>query len=319
MPKPIANLLAVALLATPMASFADSWGRHGISFSMTDTGTGQSCAERMKVSSEDDVRILQAEDSRDLPNQRLKITAARNGGIRVENWDKPTIGVKLCKVAIAKTDGEAQSVLQQVRMNVSSSEITVEGPTRYRGDSDDDNGPSWHAMFIVFTPKGATLDLTATNGGISLKRVDGNYTAHTQNGGISMDGSTGTLRAEAQNGGISLKDCNGDVKATVQNGGISIQLAENWNGKGLEASTHNGGLSLELPPNLKAGVEVSAGRWGSLICKADACNNGQRDWNDDSRTIRFGTGSPIIKLSTINGGTVIKERGAKGSSSRRSL
>lgn len=312
MRKKLASLLGLAVLAAPISAFAgDGHGRHGISFNISDSGEGYSCADRIKVRSEDEIRIAQGEDSRDLPNQPLKLTAARNGGITVRNWDKPTVGVKLCKVAYAKTDSEAQQILQQVRLSESSAGITAEGPDRQKGDWNDADRSGWHAVFLVFAPKGATLDLNATNGGISLKHVDGNITATTKNGGISLDGSTGTLRAEAQNGGISLKDCNGDVKAKVQNGGISIQLAENWNGKGLEASTHNGGLSLELPQHLKAGVEVSTGRWGSLVCKAEACNSGQRDWDDDSRTIRFGTGSPIIKLSTINGGTVIKERGAK--------
>ncbi|HUS18038.1 MAG TPA: hypothetical protein VMZ25_00130 [Terriglobales bacterium] len=284
-------------------------GRHNLNISTNDSGPSDSCADRLNIYSDDYADTVRSEESRNFPNQPLKVTASRNGGIQVHTWDKAEISVKICKAAAARNATEARATLDQIKLNANGNELSVTGPDRGGNHGDEF---TWSTVILINAPAGATFDLSAHNGGIALKQFNGNATVDTVNGGIALDRSSGKLNVQARNGGISIKDCGGSVKADVQNGGLHIELAETWNGEGLQASTHNGGLSIAVPKNMQSGVELSLSRHSGVVCQADVCSSGNRSWDDDgSRTIRFGTGNTVIRASTVNGGTVIKERGSR--------
>jgi DUF4097 and DUF4098 domain-containing protein YvlB len=255
------------------------------------------------MSSDDYQSEARAEEEKVVPKQPLKITASRNGGIHVKQWDRNEIGIKICKAALARTDAEAQRMVNAIRLSVQGNDVNVNGP-----DYQDDGG-NWSSVILIRVPAGAQLDLSAHNGGISFRKVNVNATARTVNGGIALNEATGKLDVEAQNGGVSVTDCNGDIKVNVQNGGVALKLASTWKGAGLEARTHNGGLSVEVPRDFRSALEVSGSRHSPIVCNGDVCDRGQRTWNnDDDRILRIGAGDPVIRTSTINGGIVVKNR-----------
>jgi DUF4097 and DUF4098 domain-containing protein YvlB len=302
----IACLAATAGAQDKESSSDKHRNSRGINVTSNDVDGDGSCAERLRISSDDYAETQRAEESHNFPNQPMKVTASRNGGIQVRTTNRSDIAVKVCKAAGARDIADARAVLDKIKLNASGNVITVEGPENIGGWRDN---ATWSALIVIEAPVGATFDLSAFNGGISAKQFNGNLTAETRNGGISLAQSTGKLVVEALNGGISIKDCGGDVKATVQNGGLSIELPETWNGAGLEARTQNGGLVIAVPRTMQSGVEVAMKGHGSIVCQSDACSFGQRTWDDDGKIVRFGSGNTVIRASTVNGGTVIKERG----------
>lgn len=295
------GLMTIALTSAAFAADDHHWG-HNLNTN-TNNADSYDCQDHIHIYSDDLPATAHSEEAITLANIPLTVAASQNGGIHVRNWDKNEISVKLCRAAAAKTENQAQAVLGQVHLKNTGGRVTVEGP---ENSSRDDM--AWSSVLLVLVPRGATLDLSVHNGGISLKSVDANVTGHAENGGIELNKTSGKMEVDAQNGGISIKDCGGDVKATVQNGGLSILLGETWNGAGLNAKAHNGGLVVEIPKNFASSLEVSASSHSSLICKSDACANGERTWDDNGRIFRIGS-NPIIHASTVNGGTVIKERG----------
>lgn len=302
----------VAALATISLAYGGGSGRHwghGVSINTNDDSSSDECRAHLEIWSDDRPAEARAEEFKALPNKPLRVTAARNGGIQVKNWDKPEIGVKLCKAAVARTDSAAKEAVERLRLEIANSEVRVTGDRNW--DSDDDNNAMSSALIMLFVPKNADLDLNANNGGISLRNVTVTAVAHTTNGGISLKNSFGKITAEAQNGGVSVKDCGGDMSIRVQNGGVHLSLARDWNGKGLEARTHNGGLTVELPDDMRSGVEISAGRWTSIQCDSNACGKAQRNWDDDGRYLHVGTGDTVIRAGTVNGGIVVKRRAYK--------
>lgn len=305
---------AIALLLLAGLSVAQdkykshkSWS-HGANVTTNDDGPPDDCTTRLRMWSDDYDETQRAEELRTFPNQPMKVTASRNGGIQVRTWDKPEISVKVCKAAAAHSAAQARAILEQVKLIASGNTLTVAGPDR-GGNQDDDF--TWSSLVIIQAPAGATFDLSAHNGGISARQFTGNLTAETTNGGISLSQSSGKLDVHAQNGGISIKDCGGDVRANVQNGGLHIELAETWNGRGLDANTRNGGLVVAVPKSMQSGVEVALKGHGGVVCQSDVCSAGQRTWDDDGRTIHFGSGNVVVRASTVNGGLVIQERGRK--------
>lgn len=296
--------LASLLFAAPQKHYGSRHHGHSSGNSSTNDPNSDACADHLNMWSDDYQSQARAEEEKTLPKQPLKITASRNGGIHVKQWDRNEIGIKVCKAALAGSDAEAERMVNAISLSIQGNNVTINGP--------DGPGPSgnWSSVVLVHVPAGAQLDLSAYNGGISFKRVDVNATARTVNGGISLDETTGKLDVEAQNGGVSVTDCNGDIKVDVQNGGVALRLASTWKGAGLEARTHNGGLSVEVPRDFKSALEVSGSRHSPIVCQDDVCSRGQRTWNnDDDRILRIGAGDPVIRTSTINGGIVVKNRG----------
>jgi DUF4097 and DUF4098 domain-containing protein YvlB len=297
------GLLLVAIGCGWLAQMhlADVHASHSFSFTINDDVASDDCTQHLRMG-DDDRAAVRTEESRELPNQALIITAAHNGGVQVTNWDKPQIAVKLCKQVLANDEAAARRVLEAVKLEIENGRIDVQAP-----ESPNDEFLVG-TLLLVKAPKGAVLDMSAYNGGIALTSFSGNAKAHTENGGISLKGSSGTLNVEAQNGGISIRDCAGEINANVQNGGLSISLPERWDGKGLEAHTHNGGLVVAVPQNIITGVEVAGSEHTSIICKDDLCQNAQRTWDDGRKILRFGSGAPQVHATTVNGGIIVKRR-----------
>jgi DUF4097 and DUF4098 domain-containing protein YvlB len=304
--KKISVLTLVALGAFSVLAAAQDQKHHSNMTISSRNPDSDNCQEHMNMYSDEMPAVARSEETVTYPNQPLKVSASRNGGIHVVNWDKQEFSVKICRQVSARNEAKAKQVLEGIRLTGQGNNISVEGPER----SDNDEY-AWSTVLLIHAPVGSTMDLTAQNGGISLNRVASNVTAHTTNGGISLKETTGKIDVEARNGGISIKDCGGDVKATVQNGGLSIDLAEAWTGAGLEARSHNGGVVVSIPKNFQSSLEVASSGHSSVICQSSACDGGQRTWDDNGRIFKIGSSSPVIRASTVNGGIVIKDRGRK--------
>jgi len=279
---------------------------------MNDDSASDDCRDHLRVSNDDYRSSVRDEETKTIPNQPLTITAEHNGGIQVTTWDKPEIGLKLCKEVAADDENEGRRVLAETHLEINGPKVSVHSPDKDDGDYDKDyESESHHSLgtvLLVKAPRNANLNLSVHNGGVSLTSFTGTAEAHAENGGISFRRSSGKLTAEAENGGISIKDCGGDVSAKVENGGLSIALPEHWEGKGLEAHARNGGLVVSVPKTFSGGLEVMASEHTSIICKGGACDAGERTWDSGHKLFRMGGANPQVRATTENGGIVIQER-----------
>jgi hypothetical protein len=221
----------------------------------------------------------------------LHIQAESNGGLQVEGWDKDTYGVTLCKAAEA--DDNAESVLSKIHLTFQNGELSVAGPASH---------DRWSAHLLVKAPKSASLDLRVNNGPMSLIHVDGNVRVHAKNGPITMTGCTGDLDLTTQNGPVNLEGNSGKLRVDAQNGPVTLSLTgKNWSGSGLEAHAGNGPLTLEIPSGYQSGVLVESEGHSPFQCHASVCSEGRKNWEDDRKSIQFGSGPTVIHLSTVNG------------------
>lgn len=280
---------------------------HSRSVSVTSDGNSGSdlCSDRMhtgfdfKSHAEDESTVA-------LPNQPLQIKAHQNGGIQVTTWDQPGFSIKLCKQAASDSESRTREVLNETQISVKGSSVSVAAP---KGSNDY----SLATVLLVKAPKDAVVNLSAHNGGISLRGFVGTAEAEAQNGGISLHHSSGKLTVRAQNGGVSIGDCSGELSVNVQNGGVSVALPERWEGKGLDAHLENGGLSISVPKNFSAGLEVSGSNYVHFACKAGACDGAEQVAEGGHRVLRIGGSNPQIRATTSNGAVTIKERDDRGS------
>lgn len=269
-----------------------------------DDGTPVTDCSQLDIRFDGD-RGAHAEEELPAANLRsLKLDMTSHGGVRVVGWDRPTYSVKACKAAALDTD------LAQIRTNLSGNEIRTEGP-----DIDADR---WVVVYLIRTPRNATLDLHSGNGEISLYDVDATVTARAQNGPITLKNSSGTIDAETQNGPISLAGGSGNLKLTAQNGPISIKLrGDAWTGGRLDAQTQNGPLTLKLPRNYNSGVIVESDGHGPVSCRAEGCrdrslnnddDDDDNDFRDRPRRFSLGHGAAVVHLATSNGPLSVKDQ-----------
>jgi hypothetical protein len=227
------------------------------------------------------------------PAQGIAVTGAKNGPVYVTGADRNDYQVTLCKFTAADTGDEARAKLANLSLAVDNGRVTVNGPS--------ENG--YMAYVIVETPRDARLNVEVTNGPLDLRSLSGHIVARTQNGPLSARDVSGEVDLQAQNGPVSLSDGGGHMRVKARNGPLSVALSGmGWQGAGLEASAQNGPLSLAVPENYGSGVLVNISGNAPFACRGPACQQARRDWDDRSRTLRFGAdANPIVNVSASNG------------------
>ena len=220
----------------------------------------------------------------------LRVHELENGGVQVRGWDKDTYSVTACKAAVG---GDGARLLSQIKLAVQGGEVSVSGP---HGDRDD-----WTVYLLIRTPRAADIEVTAHNGPVSFYTVDGKITTRATNGPISLKDCSGEADISAQNGPISFSGTSGKLRLHTQNGPITVSLGSNWDGSELVADAVNGPLTLRVPSGFRSSFLVESNGHSPVSCHASICSDARKTWDDEHRRIEYGSGSPVIRLSTENG------------------
>jgi hypothetical protein len=224
----------------------------------------------------------------------LHIDNLVNAGVQARGWDKDTYSVTACKFA-DRDDRDAKELLSQIKMSISGGHISVSGPERTH--------QHWAVQLLVRTPRGANLEIKTQNGPASFSAVDGKIYVRARNGPVSMSNCTGEADIASENGPISISGKSGKLKLHTQNGPISVALqSPNWTEGGLVADAVNGPVSLSVPTELNTSFLLESTGHSPITCNASVCKSARKTFDDnDNRRIEYGTGAPVIRLSTVNG------------------
>jgi hypothetical protein len=220
----------------------------------------------------------------------VRVDEMGNGGVQVQGWDKDAYSVTACKAAVG---GDAARLLSEIKLIVQGGEVSVSGP---HGEHND-----WTVYLLIRTPRSAEIEVTAHNGPVSFYTVDGKITTRATNGPISMRDCSGEADISAQNGPISFSGTSGKLRLHTQNGPITVSLGANWEGSELVADAVNGPLTLRVPSGFRSSFLVESNGHSPVSCRASICSDARKTWDDEHRRIEYGSGSPVIRLSTENG------------------
>lgn len=212
----------------------------------------------------------------------LTVDAGRNGGIRVEGWDRGDVLVRAVVIAQADSEARARELAAAVQIDTSGQRVQATGPVRM-----DDEW--WSVSFRLQVPRRSDLQLTASNGGVRITGVHGD------------------LRFTTRNGGVRLHEVGGTVRGRTTNGGVQVSLGgERWDGTGLDVETTNGGVTLALPAGYNAQVQTATVN-GSIRSEHDMTVQG--DLTSRRRLdATLGSGGPLLRLTTKNGGVRLTRR-----------
>ena len=265
------------------------------SFASYHNDTATTC-EDMHVQFDSEPPIMDSEE-RTLSKAEastLHIDNLVNAGVQARGWDKDTYSVTACKFA-DRRDRDAKELLSQIKMSISGGHVSVSGPERTH--------EHWAVQLLVRTPRGANLEIKAQNGPVSFSEVDGKIYVRAENGPVSMSNCTGEADITSQNGPISISGKSGKLKLHTENGPISVALqSPNWTDGGLVADAVNGPVSLSVPTELNTSFLLESTGHSPISCNASVCKSARKTFDDnDNRRIEYGSGAPVIRLSTVNG------------------
>lgn len=211
---------------------------------------------------------------------RLSVDGGVNGGMTVKGWQKNEVLVRARVQTAAETGDQAKSLARQVIIHTGGGRIVADGPSQGRHEN-------WSVSYEIFVPQKMDLDLKAHNGGIHISDVRGQIEFETTNGGVSLDRLAGA------------------VHGYTTNGGLSVELAgDRWEGGQLDARTTNGGVSVSVPDNYSAHLETGTVN-GHINVEFPVTVHGEIN---RQLSIDLGSGGPLIRAVTTNGGVSIKRK-----------
>jgi len=200
----------------------------------------------------------------------LTVDGHQNGGISIKGGDRSGILVR------AMVQSEDPSTAAQVIVHTAGGAIQADGPAQ----------GNWSVSYEILVPRNTALTLK------------------THNGGVAITGVESTVEFHAVNGGISLNNVGGDVHGDTVNGGISVRLAgARWSGQGLDVTTNNGGVSMKVPGQFSALLDVATVNGGMKV----SLPNAQITRGDHHLSLTLGTGGPLLRIRTHNGGVSISD------------
>jgi hypothetical protein len=290
-PEALAQIAIPAEPAVPMEPAAPAWGEHVSGSRHWSDGPAADCSD-LHIRLNDERPTIEAEERTVTKGQAsvLQVREIQNGGVQVQGWDKDTYSVTACKAAVG---GDAARLLSEIKLAVQGGELSVKEP---HGDDED-----WTVYLLIRTPRTADIEVTTHNGPVSFYSVDGKITTRATNGPISMKDCSGEADISAENGPISFSGTSGKLRLHTQNGPITVSLGSNWDGPELVADAVNGPLTLRVPSGFRSSFLVESNGHSPVSCRASICSDARKTWDDEHRRIEYGSGSPVIRLSTENG------------------
>jgi hypothetical protein len=208
-----------------------------------------------------------------------------NGRIDIEGVDGSTLEVRAERIAKGATDSAARELLPRIviKETVSPDRVSLE-TERMSGIM---IGAGFEVRYHVRAPKNALVNVTNTNGQVSVAGIGGKVVAHTTNGGVRGTALTGGVDARSTNGGVSIE------MASVGPDRISLE-------------TTNGGVTLMLPEQAKATVSASCTNGGISVGSLDNFEVSEKSRRHLEG--RLNGGGTEIELQTTNGGIRLRSR-----------
>jgi hypothetical protein len=211
----------------------------------------------------------------------FNVDARPNGSVEVLGASRADILVRARVVAKADTDAEARQIASAVQVRAVPGHVSAEGPRSL------ERRQGWSVSYQVLVPTQTWLSLQSTNGALAIRGVEGEIDFRTTNGAVS------------------LAHLAGQVKGSTTNGAVRVVLdGPTWTGPGLDVETRNGAVQLAIPEGYSARLEARTVN-GRTRVDFPMTVQGRVDRGVEAD---LGSGGPVIRVATTNGGIQVTRR-----------
>jgi len=179
-----------------------------------------------------------------------------NGKVVVEGWDKNEVYVEAIKRVEARSEEDAQKIMEHLEIEIEESDgeiyIRTRTPNKNSGfwDWAFGDGVSVSVRYTIQVPHDCDLQIKSTNGSVEAANVKGNIKLESTNGKIRAHDIAGELQAYTTNGSIRAEmssiDPKGEMDLTTTNGSIKLYLPQDAAFE-VKAKTSNGSIDSDFP------------------------------------------------------------------------
>lgn len=206
----------------------------------------------------------------------------KNGNISVSATQDTIITAEITKSCKGLDQADAEAYIDNVVVedNVTGGKLTLEAEM-------PNNGRSYGADFDISTPESIYLDLTTTNGNVSLTDM------------------IAGAKLRTTNGNITVQNLRGGIDGQTTNGSINCDLAVLGATESAVLSTTNGNATLRLPSDVSATFDASTTNGEVAVIGFASVNYSINEPTHKAGTIGSGPGG-TISISSTNGNVTIR-------------
>ena len=237
----------------------------------------------------------------------------RNGGIKVNGWDKEEVALtaqikdsakRKIELVVqhpgADLDIEARFEQPAVSFNFGFAssprcEMTLNVPRRVLAYFRTTNGS------VAVTTLDGYARCETTNGDITLKDISGEVQAETTNGSLEAASLRARIKGGTTNGGIRLKDVEGGVALETTNGTVHAENLDGWD-EGIKLESTNGDIDVIL--GKATGVIHAENTNGSLDIKVPSAQ--AIEISKHEARVKVPGRTQAIELETTNGSISVR-------------
>lgn len=197
------------------------------------------------------------------------------------------------------------------------------GERRERWDDGDGRSTDLSVAMTLLVPRGAAVQVTTGNGAIAVEQLGGAIDATTGNGRVQVKGTEGVVRVRTGNGNVAVRDArgsvhvatgNGDVEVSTStgpvdarsgNGDIDVRMAGAGERAPMSFATGSGSVRLALPASFNGELDASTGNGRVRNAFGPPADDDTRSHHRVHATL--GSGGPLVRVSTGNGGVEIRK------------
>ncbi|MFC2108228.1 DUF4097 domain-containing protein [Candidatus Bipolaricaulota bacterium] len=242
-----------------------------------------------------------------------------NGYVIVQSAETTSVSVKAVLRSRADTLEKAEERVNAIVFSMTQTGNTVS--LRYRSSDQSTDVRKYSGVsFEVTAPVLADVEVDTSNGAITIRGIEGQFSLDTSNGAIDLIDLVGVINADTSNGRIDVDNASGVLNLETSNGAIDIEDSEvsvdarTSNGR-IEFSgvllgdrhqmrTSNGAITVRVPVDAAITFDVSTSI-GSISTSLTLVGDTEgRDWNATLNP----PATQTLELRTSNGSIRIEGR-----------
>lgn len=229
----------------------------------------------------------------------LNVTS-HNGAVTANTTTDTVISVLITRYAYGRDSGDARRRVEQVVIT----DTLIGGNWTLNAEIPPATQPIG-AVFDIQAPLTVDLNLTTSNGKITVNGFEADVTANTTNSPVIFTGTKGDGTITTTNGKVTVQVHSGAMTIQTSNGEIDCDIVYLPATRSVQLRTSNGKVTLRLPPDVSATITATTTN-GTVVVTGY-----QVQYLEQSRSrirAKIGSGASPININTTNGDILIQSR-----------
>lgn len=229
----------------------------------------------------------------------LNVTS-HNGAVTANTTADTVVAVLITRYAYGRDSSDARRRVEQVVIT----DTLIGGNWTLNAEIPPATQPIG-AVFDIDAPRAVNLNITTSNGKITVNGFEADVTVVTSNSPVIFTGTKGDGTITTTNGKVTVQVHSGAMAIQTSNGEIDCDIAYLPATKPVQLTTSNGKVTLRLPPDVSATITATTTN-GTVVVTGY-----QVQYLEQSRSrirAKIGSGASTIKINTTNGDILIQSR-----------